>query len=120
MNDQSKHTACAQRLFYPEEGIDLPFEVANRPGVVVIILDPKAMQAALMTDPRSHRWIHGARDRVVVDLSRIQMINSSICGWLTDQVRSAKPAAVSITGANKRVAGTLHMLGLDSLMKVDG
>ncbi len=119
MPDQTRYSGSAQRLFYPEEGVELPFSVANRPGQVVITLDARALTDPILIDPRSFRWVHGVRGRVVVDFSRMAMINSSCCNWLVDLMRAAKPATLTISGANTRVTQTLHLLRLDALMKVE-
>ena len=120
MPDQTKYSGSAQRLFFPEEGIDLPFAVANKPGQVLITLDARALTDAALIDARSYRWVHGVRGRVVVDVSHMAMINSSCCGWLVNLMRMAKPAPLGIVGANSRVAETLHLMRLDALMKVEG
>ena len=120
MTDPTQHTATAQRLFYPDEDLDLPFTVINHPGVVIITLHPEAVLDPLLVDVRAYRWIQGVHGRVIVDVSRIQTIDSRCCGWLVNLLRVAKPAVVSISGATERVAATLKMLGLDTLIEIEG
>jgi hypothetical protein len=119
MAEPNRSSTSAQRLFFPEDGLDLPYTVVNRPGVVVITLDPKAMRDPLLADASSCRWIRGVRGRVIVDFSNIPMISSPCCGWLVHLVRIVKPATVSIEGANKRVVETMRLLGLMALMKIE-
>jgi hypothetical protein len=114
VTDLTKHPVN----FVPDEGLDLPYAVENRPGFVIINLEPRALHDPHLSDPRSYRWIHGVRGHVTVDFTHVHMINSSCCGWLVNLVRMAKPANVSITGANGRVAETLRILRLDVLMTV--
>ncbi len=120
MTDPTQVTSGAARLFFPEEGSELPFTVENRSGCVVVLnLDPAANNHPALATTASHKWIHGLRGKLIVDFSRVPMINSSLCNWLVNLMRSAKPSPVSIIGANARVAETLRLLRLDTLLSID-
>ena len=105
--------------FFPEENLHFPFHVANHPGLVLITLDPKAVFDPLLEDVRSYGWIHGAIGRVIVDLSRIMIVNSVCCSWIVNLQHAAEPATISIAGANARIIATLRLLGLDAVVKID-
>jgi len=107
------------KTFAPDDDLDLPYKIEYRPGFVVIHLETRAMHDPLLSDPRSYKWIHGIRGHVIVDFTHIHMINSSCCGWLVNLVRLVKPATVSLTGVNPRIAETLRILRLDAMMNMD-
>jgi hypothetical protein len=109
-----------QRLFFPEDGLDLPFTVTNAPGEVMINLNPRAMRDPLLVDPRAYSWIAGVCGRVLVDVSRIQQVNSSSCSWLINLMLAAKPAPVAVIRANPQVREAFKRLKLTELIRVDG
>jgi hypothetical protein len=120
MADTTRATYSALKLFYPEEGLELPFTVANKPGrTIELALGPNMLNHRGLDDERSYRWIHGFRGRVVVDLSRVPMVNSALCGWLVGLMNAAKPSPVTLVKANQRVNETLKLLRLDVLMKIE-
>jgi anti-anti-sigma regulatory factor len=111
--------AAGAEVFAPAKGFALPFAVENMPGAVIITLSARAMTDANLLDPRAFQWIHGARGRVLVDLTCVHAINSLGCNWLVHLMQAARPATLAITGANWRVAETLRILRLDALMEIE-
>jgi anti-anti-sigma regulatory factor len=119
MADTTRATYSALRLFHPDDDIELPFTVVNKPGrIVQLTMAPNALNHRALDDERSYRWIHGLRGRVVVDLSRVAMVNSALCSWLVGLMHAAKPSPLALIGANVRVAETLRLLRLDVLMSI--
>jgi anti-anti-sigma regulatory factor len=117
--DTTRATLSALKRFEPEDGLDLPFTVVNRPGrVVELTLAPNALNHRQLDDERSYRWIHGLRGRVIVDLSRVPTVNSALCGWLVGLMNAAKPSPMTLVGANARVNETLRLLRIDALMTI--
>ena len=121
MTDTTRATYSALRLFFPEDGLDLPFSVLNQPGrVVLLTMMQNSLNHRALDDERSYRWVHGLRGRVVVDLARMTTVNSALCGWLVGLMQSAKPSPVTLINANARVGETLRLLRLDVLMTIEG
>ena len=117
--DTTRATLSALRMFQPDEGMDVPFTVVNRPGrVVEITLQANALNHRMLDDERSYRWLHGLRGRVIVNLARVPTVNSALCGWLVGLMHAAKPSPMTLVGANARVGETLRLLRLDALMTI--
>jgi anti-anti-sigma regulatory factor len=118
--EPTSHTGSALKLFFPDESLNLPFAVVNNPGhIVVITLAGNAGVHTAIQQPSSYKWIHGFRGKVVIDFSETGMMNSSLCNWLVNLMREAKPATVSIAKANTRVIETLRLLRLDALVSIE-
>jgi hypothetical protein len=111
--------ATAGRAFLPERTLALPFTVTNRPGPVVEIVAAESIVSYVgIDDPKAANWIQGFNGRVIIDFSAVPVVHSPLCSWLVSILTAAKPSPLSVVGANQRVAQTLRLLRLDTLMDI--
>jgi hypothetical protein len=119
LKDATLGTVSAARLFFPEDPASWPFTVtmpAASQVRVAVHLD--ALMHAGLFRPESHRWVHGFRGTVQVDLARLTFVNSPICGWMINLSRSARPGRMEVHGTSPRVREIMRFLRLDALMVI--
>jgi anti-anti-sigma regulatory factor len=119
LKDPTLGTASAVRLFFPEDPAGWPFTVTMpQASQVRIVMHLDALMHQGLFRPESHRWIHGFRGTVSVDLARLTFVNSPVCGWMINLSRSARPGRTEVHGTSPRVREIMRFLRLDALMTI--
>ncbi|MBA2480367.1 MAG: hypothetical protein H0V44_06875 [Planctomycetes bacterium] len=96
----------------------LPFILASSDAGVVVTLASDAGLHEAIAHPQSWEWADTVAGHVVIDASRLRMMNSPLCGWLVNLMRACGSRRLLMTGANARVRETLRLLKLDTLIPV--
>jgi anti-anti-sigma regulatory factor len=116
-DDSSLATAwCDLRTF--GTGSPLPFLLVEDAGHVVVVLSGDVGDNPDIGHSRSWSWADTVAGRIVVDASRLRLLNSVLCAWLVNVMRACGQKRLVIIGANARVRETLRLLGLDALIRV--
>jgi anti-anti-sigma regulatory factor len=91
-----------------------PFAISiPEPGHVAVRLSRKILTWSAIWEEKAHSWLKEARvQRLSVDVSRLEELNSSTIAWLVTLAQKVPGGRLALRGANdtmRRALGVLHL-----------
>jgi anti-anti-sigma regulatory factor len=111
----------ALRQYSPggDEGSDVrPFALSTpEPGHVLIRLSRKILTWSAIWEEKAHGWVRDVRvERLTVDVSRLDELNSSTIAWLVTLAQKVKEHRLALRGANETMRRALGVLHLEQIL----
>ncbi len=106
---------------------DLPFTVVTAAdGAVTVTLLPEAGLHPRITHADSYLWLRNFRDargramsgRLVLDVGRLNGMNSLLIAWLFQLIQVGRPAAMEVIEANEQILDQLRRFHVDDFVRI--
>jgi ABC-type transporter Mla MlaB component len=95
-----------------------PFALSvPEPGHVLVRLSRKILTWTAIWEEKAHNWLKDVRvQRLTVDVSRLEELNSSTIAWLVTLAQKVPGGRLTLRGANETMRRALGVLHLEQIL----